>query len=44
MSTALFESNEMNDTDPWINITGTDAFHPTAAGYVAYESALQAAL
>jgi lysophospholipase L1-like esterase len=40
----LFQNNEMNDNVSWFNITGTDAFHPTAAGYVAYESALQAAL
>jgi lysophospholipase L1-like esterase len=42
--TGRFQSHEMNDPDSWINLTGTDAFHPTAAGYVAYESALQAAL
>jgi len=42
--TGRFQSHEMNDPDSWINLTGTDAFHPNAAGYVAYESALQAAL
>lgn len=42
--TEQFGGHEMNDPAPWINTTGTDAFHPTAAGYVAYESALRSAL
>ncbi|MET4636816.1 SGNH/GDSL hydrolase family protein [Mycetocola sp. 2940] len=30
--------------DPWINASGPDAFHPTAAGYVAYAEAIRSEL
>lgn len=39
-----FAGHGIGSPDPWINATGPDAFHPTAAGYVAYAAAIRAAL
>ncbi|MBA3529348.1 MAG: hypothetical protein H0T91_08595 [Propionibacteriaceae bacterium] len=42
--TAAFDGHEIGSAVPFINSTGPDAFHPNAAGYVAYAAALEAAL
>lgn len=42
--TAAFVGHGIGSADPWINSTGIEAFHPTAAGYLAYAAALQAEL
>jgi lysophospholipase L1-like esterase len=42
--TAAFAGHGIGSPDPWINATGPDAFHPTAAGYTAYTAAIRAAL
>ena len=39
---AWFLGHRIGSPDPWINVTGPDAYHPTAAGYVAYSAAIQA--
>jgi lysophospholipase L1-like esterase len=42
--TAAFAGHGIGSADPWIHATGPDAFHPTAAGYVAYTAAIRSAL
>ena len=42
--TAAFAGHGIGSPDPWINAAGSDAFHPNAAGYLAYAKALQPAL
>jgi lysophospholipase L1-like esterase len=42
--TAAFAGHGIGSADPWIHATGPDAFHPTAAGYVAYTTAIRSAL
>lgn len=37
---ADFAGHGIGSKAPWINLSGTDAFHPTAAGYGQYASAL----
>ena len=39
-----FTGHRIGSPDPWINPSGPDAFHPTAAGYVAYTAAIRAKL
>ncbi|MCU1445340.1 MAG: hydrolase family protein [Cryobacterium sp.] len=40
--TAAFAGHGIGSADPWINSTGIEAFHPTAAGYRAYATAVRA--
>ncbi|MGY4858200.1 SGNH/GDSL hydrolase family protein [Cryobacterium sp. AP23] len=40
--TAAFTGHGIGSADPWINSTGIEAFHPTAAGYLAYAAAVRA--
>lgn len=42
--TAAFAGHGIGSTAPWINASGPDIFHPTAAGYQAYATALKAAI
>jgi lysophospholipase L1-like esterase len=35
-----FAGHEIGDRTPWLNATGPDVFHPTAAGYAEYASRL----
>ena len=35
-----FAGHAIGDRRPWLNTTGTDVFHPTAAGYAEYASRL----
>jgi lysophospholipase L1-like esterase len=42
--TGAFSIHGINCLDPFINVTGQDAFHPNEAGYEAYAAALRAAL
>ncbi|HEY8721700.1 SGNH/GDSL hydrolase family protein [Pengzhenrongella sp.] len=42
--TGAFAGHGIGSAEPWINLTGPDSFHPTAAGYRAYASALVADL
>ncbi|MET0714292.1 MAG: SGNH/GDSL hydrolase family protein [Mycetocola sp.] len=42
--TAAFAGHGIGSADPWINATGQDAFHATAAGYLAYSRAIRAEL
>ncbi|TFC48892.1 SGNH/GDSL hydrolase family protein [Cryobacterium sp. TMT1-21] len=39
-----FSGHGIGSTDPWIQMAGPDAFHPTPAGYLAYSDAIRAAL
>ncbi|WP_177216748.1 SGNH/GDSL hydrolase family protein [Mycetocola miduiensis] len=42
--TEAFTGHGIGSPDPWIHASGPDAFHPTAAGYVAYTMAITSAL
>lgn len=42
--TTAFAGHGIGSADPFINATGPDAFHPNAAGYLAYAAALDAFL
>jgi lysophospholipase L1-like esterase len=42
--TTAFAGHGIGSLDPFINATGDDAYHPNAAGYKAYASAISAAL
>ena len=42
--TAAFAGHGIGSPAPWINFTGADIFHPTAAGYQAYATVLKAAI
>jgi lysophospholipase L1-like esterase len=42
--TAEFVGHGIGSTEPFINATGADAFHPNAAGYLAYAAAISATL
>ncbi|MGN7800800.1 SGNH/GDSL hydrolase family protein [Leifsonia sp. 22587] len=35
-----FAGHEVGDAKPWLNTTGADVFHPTAAGYAEYANRL----
>ena len=35
-----FAGHAIGDRKPWLNTTGPDVFHPTAAGYAEYASRL----
>ncbi|MET0933319.1 MAG: SGNH/GDSL hydrolase family protein [Mycetocola sp.] len=39
-----FAGHSIGSPDPWIHASGPDAFHPTAAGYVAYTAAIRSEL
>jgi lysophospholipase L1-like esterase len=39
-----FAGHGIGSTHPFINATGPDAYHPNAAGYIAYAEAISAAL
>ena len=40
--TAAFLGHGIGSADPWINVVGVEAFHPTAVGYQAYAAAVRA--
>ncbi|MET4636817.1 SGNH/GDSL hydrolase family protein [Mycetocola sp. 2940] len=39
-----FAGHSIGSTQPWIHASGPDAFHPTAAGYAAYTTAIRSEL
>jgi lysophospholipase L1-like esterase len=42
--TEQFSGHGIGSREPFINAAGADAFHPNAAGYLAYAAAISAAL